>query len=96
MRVVTSVSSISTCWDQICGEQVVDDAERLNKVQTEFFDLPNEAKDEFGRDKVDPLYSYRYRELETLDENGQPGRVESYNVGALSLDQRSELNLTIM
>jgi isopenicillin N synthase-like dioxygenase len=62
------------------GEQIVKDAEALNQLQTKFFALPNAEKDEYGRDKIDPLYSYRYRELDDLDEDGQPGRVESYNV----------------
>jgi isopenicillin N synthase-like dioxygenase len=67
------------------GEAIVNDSEKLNAVQTEFFNLPSEEKDAYGRDLVDPLYSYRYRELDTLDESGKPGRVESYNVNELML-----------
>ena len=42
------------------GESIVRDAENLHTMQQEFFALPHEVKDEYGRDKVDPFFSYRW------------------------------------
>lgn len=62
------------------GEKIVAEAERLNNVQQEFFNLPNEVKDVYGRPHLHPFYAYRYTELAIKDENGVPLRGENYNV----------------
>jgi isopenicillin N synthase-like dioxygenase len=62
------------------GEKIVADAEKLNEVQQEFFKLPNEVKDVYGRPHLHPFYAYRYNELAIKDEEGVPLRGESYNV----------------
>lgn len=65
------------------GEKIVAEAERLNKVQQEFFRLPSEVKDVYGRPHLHPFYAYRYNELAIKGENGVPLRGESYNVSSL-------------
>lgn len=62
------------------GESIVAEAEELNKIQREFFGLPNEVKDVYGRPHLHPFYAYRFNELAIKDENGVPLRGESYNV----------------
>lgn len=62
------------------GETIVAEAEKLNTLQKEFFKLPNEVKDKYGRPHLHPFYAYRYSELDENDENGVPLRSENYNV----------------
>lgn len=64
------------------GEKIIAEAEQLNVVQKEFFKMPNEVKDIYGRPHLDPFYAYRYNELDAKDENGAPLRGENYNVGS--------------
>lgn len=64
------------------GESIVAEAEKLNKVQRDFFKLPNEVKDVYGRPHLHPFYAYRFNELAIKDENGVPLRGESYNVSS--------------
>ena len=63
------------------GEKIIAEAERLNTVQKQFFKLPNNVKDIYGRPHLDPFYAYRYNELDAKDENGVTLRGENYNVG---------------
>jgi isopenicillin N synthase-like dioxygenase len=65
------------------GETIITEAEKLNKVQQEFFKLPNQVKDVYGRPHLHPFYAYRYNELAVEDENGVHLRGESYNVRCL-------------
>lgn len=64
------------------GEIIVAEAEKLNKIQQEFFKLPNDVKDVYGRPHLHPFYAYRFNELAIKDENGVPLRGESYNVSS--------------
>ncbi len=65
------------------GETIVSEAEELNTMQQQFFNLPNEVKDIYGRPKLHPFYAYRFSE-EVKEENPistSPKRVfENYNV----------------
>lgn len=58
------------------GESIVRDAESLHVLQQEFFALPHEVKDEYGRDKVDPFFSYRWTACQdgVKDVWNRPGR----------------------
>ncbi|KAK8865567.1 hypothetical protein IAR55_000711 [Kwoniella newhampshirensis] len=60
------------------GEKIVAEAEELNKVQAEFFKLPNEVKDIYGRPHLHPFYAYRFGEGEDFD--GKAIRNENYNL----------------
>jgi isopenicillin N synthase-like dioxygenase len=62
------------------GETIIKEAEKLNTLQKEFFELPNEVKDVYGRPHLHPFYAYRYTELDIKDEDGVPLRSENYNV----------------
>ncbi|WRT66805.1 uncharacterized protein IL334_003768 [Kwoniella shivajii] len=62
------------------GETIVSEAEKLNKIQKEFFALPNEVKDVYGRPHLHPFYAYRYTETEGKDENGASLRNANYNL----------------
>lgn len=64
------------------GETIVAEAERLNKLQQKFFELPNEVKDVYGRPHLHPFYAYRFNDLSIKDDNGVPLRAESYNVSS--------------
>ena len=64
------------------GEKMVTEAEKLNALQKEFFKMPNEVKDKYGRPHLDPFYAYRYSDVDIKDENGVPLRSESYNVSS--------------
>lgn len=66
------------------GESIVAEAEKLNKIQQEFFTLPNEVKDVYRRPHLHPFYAYRFNELAIKDANGVPLRGESYNVSPSS------------
>jgi isopenicillin N synthase-like dioxygenase len=62
------------------GESIVTEAEELNVVQKEFFNLPNDVKDLYGRPTLDPFYCYRYDEL-MVGEDGRTVRgFQNYNV----------------
>jgi isopenicillin N synthase-like dioxygenase len=67
------------------GENIVAEAEKLNKFQQQFFDLPNAVKDVYGRPHLHPFYAYRFNELAIKDEKGVPLRTESYNVSSSRL-----------
>lgn len=62
------------------GENIIAEAEKLNRVQQDFFKLPNGVKDVYGRPHLHPFYAYRFNELAIKDENGVSLRGESYNV----------------
>jgi hypothetical protein len=62
------------------GEKIIKEAEKLNTLQQEFFELPNEVKDIYGRPHLHPFYAYRYSELDVKDKDGVPLRSENYNV----------------
>ena len=63
------------------GEKMVDEAERLQALQQQFFKLPNEEKEEYAREKIDPFFGYRVHKLDNFrDENGTPKRNETLNV----------------
>lgn len=67
-------------FDSELGEKIVTEAEQINTMQQEFFNMPYEVKDKYGRPHLHPFYAYRYGELDEKDENGTPLRAESYNV----------------
>ncbi|KAF2483221.1 hypothetical protein BDY17DRAFT_297044 [Neohortaea acidophila] len=46
--------------DSELGRNILREAEDLHALQQRFFALPSHAKDEYGRDKVDPFFSYRW------------------------------------
>lgn len=58
------------------GETIVTNAESLHKLQEEFYALPHEVKDQYGKDKVDPFFSYRWTPCsgDVKDVWGRPGR----------------------
>ena len=62
------------------GETLVTEAEKLDALQKEIFNLPHEVKDKYGRPVVDPFYAYRYENIAENDENGVPLRRENWNV----------------
>ena len=65
------------------GDSILREAEDLHALQQDFYALPHEVKDEYGRDKVDPFFSYRWTQCTEGVEDiwGRPGRREMYNVG---------------
>ena len=64
------------------GEALLREAEELDALQQLFFDIPHEEKDQYGRDKVDPFFSYRWVACKdgVKDHLGRPGRREMYSV----------------
>lgn len=62
------------------GEMIVSEAEELNALQKEFFKMPYDVKDKYGRPHLHPFYAYRYNDLDAKDESGVTLRAESYNV----------------
>jgi isopenicillin N synthase-like dioxygenase len=62
--------------DSKLGESILSNAESLHELQQEFYALPHEAKDQYGKDKVDPFFSYRWTPCssEVKDVWGRPGR----------------------
>lgn len=42
------------------GESILKEAEELHTLQQKFFALPHQVKDDYGRDKTDPFFSYRW------------------------------------
>lgn len=61
------------------GESIVAEAEELHVVQKQFHALPNEEKEEYLREKIDPFFGYRI--LGGLEQpDGSVGRNENYNV----------------
>jgi isopenicillin N synthase-like dioxygenase len=73
------------------GEKIVGESEKLNTLQKEFFELPNEVKDVYGRPHLHPFYAYRYSELDVKDGNGVPLRGENYNVSTASSHRTTNL-----
>ena len=71
------------------GESILLEAEKLHTLQQDFYALPHEVKDQYGQDKVDPFYSYRWTQCEkgSLDVWGRPGRREMYSVRQRSLSR---------
>jgi hypothetical protein len=67
------------------GERIVDGAERLHKIQQEFFKRPNDEKEEFAREKIDQFFGYRKVELSLKNDDGTPRRNETYNVSRFVL-----------
>ena len=64
------------------GERIIDGAEQLHKIQQQFFKRPNEEKEEYAREKIDPFFGYRVVELKERDEEGRAKRNETYNVSS--------------
>ena len=62
------------------GERMVDEAEQLHKLQQQFFKRPNEEKEMYAREKIDPFFGYRNVSLNEKDEEGREKRNETYNV----------------
>ncbi|TVY47766.1 Oxidoreductase [Lachnellula occidentalis] len=62
------------------GETIIAEAERLNVLQKEFFKMPFDDKQKYGRPHLDPFYAYRYYGLLAKDEKGVPLRSENYNL----------------
>jgi isopenicillin N synthase-like dioxygenase len=65
------------------GETIVQQAEDLNKLQTEFFSLDYTVKDQYGRDKIDPFFAYRFASA-GVTHDGKELRNESYNVSPVT------------
>lgn len=67
------------------GERVICLAESLHELQQEFFALPHQDKDQYGRDKVDQFYSYRWTACSdgVRDAWGRPAR----RVSILTMNQ---------
>jgi len=65
------------------GSSLVTEAEQLNDLQARFFKLPDQEKEEYAREKVDPFFGYRHGDLGTCHDDGSPKRNESYNVSSL-------------
>ena len=65
------------------GEAILRESEELHTLQQVFFDIPHHEKDVFGRDKVDPFFSYRWSACRdgVRDHLDRPGRREMYSVG---------------
>jgi hypothetical protein len=61
----------------------VQQAEDLNKLQTEFFSLDYTVKDQYGRDKIDPFFAYRFASA-GVTHDGKELRNESYNVSPVT------------
>jgi isopenicillin N synthase-like dioxygenase len=61
------------------GEKIVSEAEQLHRVQQEFSKLPDEEKDQFAREKLDPFFGYRLLH-EGKNKDGVIERDETYNV----------------
>lgn len=72
--------------DSELGETIVREAEELHKLQQRFYALPHEVKDQYGQDKVDSFFAYRWTKCEdgTIDVWDRPGRREMYNVSRLN------------
>ena len=66
--------------DSDLGRKLVDEAEQLNELQKEFYQLPYAEREEFAREKIDAFFGYREVELEGVDEDGKVRRNETYNV----------------
>ena len=64
------------------GNTIIQEVEQLHELQQEFYALPHEEKDRFGRDKIDPFFSYRWTACQdgAKDAWGRPGRREMYSV----------------
>ncbi|KZT58718.1 Clavaminate synthase-like protein [Calocera cornea HHB12733] len=61
------------------GERIVENAENMHRLQKQFFALPNEEKEKYGRN-IDIFYCYRFFPLTIRDPNGEPLRAENYNM----------------
>lgn len=66
------------------GDKLVSEAEQLFQLQKAFFKRPNEEKETYAREKIDPFFGYRHGELKTKNEDGTTMRNETYNVDAPS------------
>ncbi|KAJ7265313.1 hypothetical protein C8J57DRAFT_1450644 [Mycena rebaudengoi] len=62
------------------GNNLIFEAEQLHEVQQEFFKRPNEEKEEYARETIDPFFGYRHGELKIKDQDGRPKRNETYNM----------------
>ena len=76
------------------GERMVDEAEQLHKIQQEFFKRPNEEKEIYSREKIDPFFGYRNVPLKEKDEQGREKRNETYNVSIPIIPCPSQQPLT--
>jgi isopenicillin N synthase-like dioxygenase len=71
------------------GERIVNGAEELHRLQQQFFGRPNEEKEEFAREKIDPFFGYRKVELKFKNDDGTPKRNETYNASRSIPSQHS-------
>ncbi|KAL7425264.1 hypothetical protein Q5752_000952 [Cryptotrichosporon argae] len=62
------------------GEAIVRESEELHALQQEFFRLPFDVKNQYGRPHLDPFYAYRYYPKNIKDGNGNEVISESYNL----------------
>ena len=62
------------------GEKIVEEAEALNALQKEFYQRPQEEREEYAREKIDAFFGYRQTKLKVSNEDGTPRRNEIYNV----------------
>lgn len=82
--------------DSDLGKAIIDNAEHLHLLQQHFYSLPHKSKDDFGQDKVDPFFAYRWTgcEGDVKDAWGRPGRREMYSVrSCLAMHECPELCL---
>ena len=71
--------------DSGLGGKIVEEAEQLNALQKQFFELPDEVKEEYAREKIDSFMGYRAAKL-TGEEGGRNETLnvrELYNVRSL-------------
>ena len=62
------------------GGRIGDGAEKLHQIQQKFFKRPNEEKEIYAREKIDPFFGYRIAPLKEKYDDGTPKRNETYNV----------------
>ena len=67
------------------GRSIIREVEQLHVLQQNFYARPLEEKDEYGQDKVDPFFAYRWTACEgdVKDAWGRKGRREMYSVRRL-------------
>lgn len=68
------------------GEHLYADAQQLNKLEKEFFDLPQEEKERFDREVLEGghrYYGYKAIGKAVMDKTGSPDRLETYNVSQI-------------
>lgn len=71
------------------GERIVEEAERLNKIQKEFYDRPQEEREEYARERIDSFFGYRQSKIEGTNDDGSSKRNEIYNASGTGVTFRS-------